>query len=310
MSVEDIPVTIALCTYNGERHLQAQLDSYLCQTHCNWSLWVSDDNSTDGTWDILQQFKADYGARYDIRLMRGPRKGACQNYLSLLSHPEFPSGYVALSDQDDVWMRGKLMRALQRILREEPGPLIYGAQSFHSDSGLRLIGRSRMPHGELCFGNALVQNVISGHSAVLTPEALQIVRQAGVPEGVPYHDWWLYQLVTGAGGRAIVDGREVLRYRKHDLNLIGPHAGPRALGARIRLVLGNHYRRWIETNAEALLERRALLTPHACETLEMLLASKNLWGPARVAEVRRLGLHRQSTIGTAFLYLAGALGRV
>ena len=97
------PVRILLATWNGARYLQAQLDSYLAQDHDNWALWVSDDLSTDGTWEILQAFAARHPER-EIVLKRGPGRGSAANFLSLLCDPELPVGPVALSDQDDVWL--------------------------------------------------------------------------------------------------------------------------------------------------------------------------------------------------------------
>jgi cellulose synthase/poly-beta-1,6-N-acetylglucosamine synthase-like glycosyltransferase len=49
-------VAILLCTMQGQPHLREQLDSILGQTRPNWSLWVSDDGSTDGTHDILAEY--------------------------------------------------------------------------------------------------------------------------------------------------------------------------------------------------------------------------------------------------------------
>ena len=46
-------VRILLATYNGGPYLDAQLQSYLDQDHQDWGLWVSDDHSTDDTWDKL-----------------------------------------------------------------------------------------------------------------------------------------------------------------------------------------------------------------------------------------------------------------
>ena len=47
-------VAVLLCTFNGQAHLAAQLDSIGAQTHPRWQLWVSDDGSTDGTLALLE----------------------------------------------------------------------------------------------------------------------------------------------------------------------------------------------------------------------------------------------------------------
>jgi glycosyltransferase involved in cell wall biosynthesis len=53
--MQDTPlISIALCTYNGERFLREQLDSLLAQEHPNFEIVAVDDASTDGTLAILE----------------------------------------------------------------------------------------------------------------------------------------------------------------------------------------------------------------------------------------------------------------
>jgi hypothetical protein len=47
---------ILMCTKNGATFLGEQLKSIADQTHANWSLFVSDDGSTDETRMILRRF--------------------------------------------------------------------------------------------------------------------------------------------------------------------------------------------------------------------------------------------------------------
>lgn len=300
-------ITIALCTYNGAAYLREQLNSYLAQDHTEWQLWVSDDGSSDATLEILQEFKRLHGDRHPLRVIKGPTQGVAANFLSLLCHPEFPPGPVALSDQDDVWLKHKLTRAVTQI-QDYPGLVIYGAQSLHVDDTLRTIGRSSTAGSRPSFNNALVQNVISGHSCVLSAEALVLVRCAGVPTGIAYHDWWLYLLISGAGGQVVIDDSTVLLYRQHESNLMGAHGGPRARITRARQVLRAEYGNWVEANTTAMACRTQLLEPTARQILEDFRQPAT--GPGRIAQLRRLGIARQGRLGTACLYAAAAFGRL
>lgn len=303
--------TILLCTCQGAAHLAEQLQSYLAQTHTAWDLWVSDDGSTDATRGILAAFAADAGAQgHAVRLVDGPRQGATRNFLSLLCHPALPAGPVALSDQDDVWLPGKLARAAAALRRAGPVAL-YGGQSRYVDAGLRPIGRSRPPRHPPCFANALTQNVVSGHSAVLSAGALALVRRAGLPAApVPYHDWWLYQLISGAGGEVIVDRETVLLYRQHGGNVMGAHRGLRAALLRAGQVLGRDYGDWIAANTQALRQCDALLTGEARARLATLEAAPRGRPLPRLRAFAGAGLHRQTRLTSAALYLAAALGRI
>ena len=300
-------VTIALCTYNGAPHLDAQLASYLAQTHTAWDLWVSDDGSTDATLDILHRFAAAHGAGRDIRILTGPRAGVAANFIQLLCHPDLPQNPVALSDQDDVWLPEKLALALPEMTGDTP--VLYGAQSVSVDADLRPIGRS-IGGGVPSFGNALVQNIVSGHSSMLNPAALKVVRAAGMPKGIPYHDWWLYQLVTGVGGRVVVRPDAVLLYRQHAGNVMGSHQGVRAMLTRLTQVFGHKFGGWIDANTRNLRTLETILTPDAALTLTDLHAAPPRMGRARLAVFRHHTITRQGRSGTLALYLAVLLGRV
>lgn len=310
MSYSKPLVTILLCTANGARFLPAQLASFVDQSHENWSLWISDDGSTDDTCAIARAFRNAHAKTHDIRLVEGPRQGAAANFMSLLCHPDLPSGYVALSDQDDVWCPHKLERALTRLATiADQRPAIYGAQSVHVDEELEPIGVSRTPRRAPSFANALTQNIVSGHSTVLNSAAHSLVRAAGVPSGIAYHDWWLYQLISGAGGAVLIDDAQALMYRQHHINVLGAHRGWRARLKRLAMVLEGEYGRWIDGNVRAL----GRVEPFLTEENRAILANlrKGLGrGPFGLPHVLRSGAHLQTYSGTALFYLAVALARI
>lgn len=304
-------VAIVLCTYNAQAHLEEQLESYAAQDHEDWSLWVSDDGSSDATRKILTAFARSHGDRHRITVWDGPAQGeAAANFLAALCHPDLPSGFVAISDQDDVWLPHKLSRALGQMRQAGPGaPLLYSAQSHHTDAGLRITGASHRPRRAVGFANALVQNVTSGHSTVLSPEALALVRAAGRVH-VPFHDWWLYQLVTGAGGRILVDEQPVLLYRQHGENVLGAHMGARAVLARLRMVFGQSYGNWIRDNLAALTSASALLDAEGRATLGKVAAALDRGAPRAAYGLARAGLYRQTVSATILLYVAALFGRL
>lgn len=309
MTRDPRPVTILLCTLNGARFLDAQLQSYLRQTHENWTLWISDDGSTDGTLALIEAFRTTHGTGREIRLLRGPGRGAAANFLSLLCHPDLPAGVVALSDQDDIWLPGKLSRALRQLPACVGEPLIYSAQSFYiDDTGKRHHGSRAPRDGAPMFATAMLQNVMAGHSMVLNPEALAIVRRAG-PQDVAFHDWWLTLLITASGGRAVLDARRGVLYRQHDGNLLGAPGSVRAALLRAGRVLGNAYGGWVAANARAL-RTAPDLHPEARVAVETFLSHKARAGPARVRLLRDLGLRRQSRIGTLLCHAAAFIGRL
>ena len=54
---------IILCTKNGEKFLQEQLDSLEAQTH-HFDLYINDDGSNDQTYKIIKNFQRDQNIRF------------------------------------------------------------------------------------------------------------------------------------------------------------------------------------------------------------------------------------------------------
>lgn len=295
-------VRILLATCNGAPHLAEQLDSYLVQDHADWALWVSDDHSTDGTWEILEGFAARHPGR-EIRLMRGPGRGAAANFLHLLTHPDLPPGPVTLSDQDDVWLPHRISRALAAV-SEGDGPVLYGSTTIETAPDLTPLPRQKGPLPPPSFANALVQNIVAGNTATLNAAALAALRRGGAAE-VPYHDWWLYLRLSGVGARVVIDNDPLLLYRQHPGAVIGAHTGLRASLGRLGTLASGQYRDWIRANLTALLAHPEDLCPaHAAAAR----ALRDL--PNRRAALSKSGARRSSVNGQRLLRLLAMLGRL
>jgi len=308
-------IRILMCTRNGAEYLQAQLDSFLTQSHADWSLWISDDGSTDTTGAILKAFRTRNPGR-DIRIFDGPGQGAAANFLSLMERcPAEPGGLVALSDQDDVWLPEKLARAAAAIAAA-PGagqgrwPVAYATAQILSDARLNRRRPSRPVRTGPSFGNALVQNILSGNSLVLNPAMLALVQRTLPPRGVPSHDWWIYQIVTGAGGQAIYDSEPSLIYRQHRTNTLGGNRGIPAIRYRMAMVWEREYIGWIRANVAALQAAGDALTPQNRALLHRFADGIGQGGLRRPRLLRQLGVRRQNATGAALTSLLATLGRV
>ncbi|NPD14040.1 glycosyltransferase [Xinfangfangia sp. D13-10-4-6] len=304
-------VTIIMATRNGGRHLREQLASIAAQTHRNWTLYVSDDGSTDDTRQILK----DFGQRHPLHLVEGPRRGAAANFLSALSQPDLPKGVIALADQDDVWLKGKLARGLRRmaaaarVMGNHDAPVLYAAESMLSDHQLTPKTISRSGRVRPAFAPSLAQNLFAGHSIMLSPAALALVRQARGTEAVIWHDWWLYQLLAGAGAGLVLDPTPLVIYRQHGGNAIGAPGGAVAGIRRMQMVLGGEWRRTIAAHTATLSANEALLTPEARQILAAFHAAPGA-GPGRIRQLRALGIRRSSRMGDLLLASAALIGRL
>ena len=113
-------VAILLATHNGVRYLNEQLQSIIAQEGVRVRVFVSDDQSTDGTWERLQEWAND---NTNVTLLtRGTFGSAAANFLRLLHEsPISDCGFVAFCDQDDVWLPTKLKRAVSCMNRDRCG---------------------------------------------------------------------------------------------------------------------------------------------------------------------------------------------
>lgn len=201
-------VSVAMCTCNGERYLDAQIASVLAQRGVQVDLVISDDASTDGTWPMLQAWA---GRSAAIRLLRNERRlGLHANLAGALAHCQ--ADWIAPCDQDDIWQPDKLARLCAAMAG---GHLLAYADSALVDAGgaslgLRLSDRFGMYSGSgvlpLCFWNS-----VSGHAMLFHRRLLDTALP--FPAGF-LPDWWLAICAANAGSIAYVDAT-LVDYRQH-----------------------------------------------------------------------------------------------
>ena len=304
-------VRILLGLRDGAATLGAQLGSIAAQDHADWSLILSDDGSRDDWLPLVTAF-AERRAAGRTFVMQGPNAGFARNFLGLAraAGPLVP--YAAFCDQDDVWTPCKLARAIA-ALREVPEgrPGLYCSRTVICGPDLAPLRLSSAFLRPPAFQNALTQNIAGGNTMVMNRAALDLVQDtASMASGVVAHDWWTYQIVTGAGGEVLYDSLPTVHYRQHASNLIGANDTLAAGLRRVAGVLSGRYRDWNGTNIAALRRAGHLLTPEAKLTLDRFAHARRGSLPKRLKALRASGVYRQRRRGTVALWLAAVGGRL
>lgn len=299
-------VTILMAVYNGARDLRAQLDSFAAQDHHDWTLVASDDGSRDETRAILEAFAAE---GHEVTILSGPCKGAAANFMSLLrwADENLPADrWLACSDQDDVWLPDRLSRGVAALEAAPSGqPALFCSRTWITDEALQGKRLSVPRPRPLGFRNALVQNVVAGNTILLDAAAARLVTAAAQEAGrVVVHDWWIYQIVSGAGGTLVHDDRPTLYYRQHAQNEIGANDSLGARMRRARMLLAGHFREWNEINIAALKPSRHRFTPANARLFDAFAGLREAPLRQRLATLRRLRLYRQTRISTAALWFS------
>ena len=212
-------VVVLISTYNGAPYVEVQLRSILEQLPADGLVLMRDDGSSDGTPAIVCAL-----ADPRVAVQRGDNLGFGASFLTLLSQVPDDAGLVLFSDQDDLWLPGKIARAGAALAPFGDEPALYGSTQMLADAALQpLHATSSWPAGP-SFRGALTENIITGCTAALNAAAVRLLQRAGAPPGVRFHDWWCY-LVVSAFGHVVFDDQPTLLYRQHGHNQIGHGTG-------------------------------------------------------------------------------------
>lgn len=225
--VSSPPVEVLLATYNGERFLRAQIDSILSQDYKNLRVLARDDGSTDSTTAILKEYEQRFPDRFRIMPPGPPTGSAKDNFLLLMKAST--SDYVCFSDQDDLWLPGKVSSTMQAMsaLESRHGtdtPLLVFTDLQVVDDALKPLHESFWRQAGIVPGHinrlaaVLVHNPVTGCTMLINRPLLDM--SVEMPGEAVMHDSWIALLASAFGASAAVEMQTVL-YRQHDRNVIG-----------------------------------------------------------------------------------------
>lgn len=199
-------ISVAVCTYNGEKFIREQLDSICNQTYHEIEIIICDDGSTDHTRKILEDYRRDNRVRIEYN---ETNLGAYANFEKAIRLCK--GEWIAVSDQDDIWLPHKIETLYRHIGKE---PLIYadsilineqGAPIGKNISDLRNLSSNPDPRSFI-FSNAVWGHALFFHQSLKD-------KIFPLPEAVA-HDLWIAFVAANLGGIAYVDEPLVL-YRQH-----------------------------------------------------------------------------------------------
>jgi len=206
--MESLPfVSIALCTYNGEKYLTQQLDTLVNQTYKNLEIIAVDDRSTDNTLDILKSYAQKHSNF--IVYQNKHNKGFLKNFEIASTYCK--GEFIAYSDQDDLWHPEKIELMVKAI---GDNILIYHDSELIDDNN-RPIGKKMSDLFNFYRGGEsevfLFYNCVSGHA--------MLIRKSLLDYAFPlrenyFHDWWLAYVATNVGTIDFIP-QALVQYRQH-----------------------------------------------------------------------------------------------
>lgn len=215
---------ILMSSYNGKKYLKEQIDSIMMQDCekkglAEFTLLVRDDGSSDGTQSILEEYASKYPDK--IKWYQGSNKGVIQSFFDLMTNAD-SADYYALADQDDYWFPQKISAGIRKIKKMDTGdiPLLYCCRPALTDKNLRLLPvKVDNPQMKPSFGNALIENIVTGCTTVFNNKLRQMIVNE-LPKFTTMHDRWMYLTAT-CFGKIYYDEKSYIFYRQHGNNAVG-----------------------------------------------------------------------------------------
>lgn len=226
---------VLMSTFNGSRHVAQQIESILTQLPENGRLFIRDDGSSDATVNIARA-----ASDQRVSIFCGQNLGFAQSFLQLLRSAPDDADFYALSDQDDVWLPGKLDRAWEFLEPLQNDVALYCARATLTDPTLRPIGLTPLHLPAKDLRHAFLQNIATGCTMAMTKPLKELATRAGPDAQIGFHDWWLYVVAT-AFGTVIFDAQSKTLYRQHGTNAIGMSGGILRYVRILRYLMKNNW---------------------------------------------------------------------
>lgn len=217
-------VSVLMSTYNGERYIKEQIDSILSQKDVDIHLLIRDDGSKDRTPLICKEYMDKYS---NINFYQGENVGVGKSFMELLEMAP-KAEYYSFADQDDVWLKDKLIQAIRSIksIKEiQDKPVLYTSNQILVNEKLNPYGLrfQKEPRHDLI--QEVASNSLSGCTMVMDLSLKNIISDKKYkPEdyflNTRLHDTW-FLIVANIVGEIIYDEKSYILYRQHENNVVG-----------------------------------------------------------------------------------------
>ncbi len=222
-----LKVSAALCTYNGEKYLSSQLESYLAQTYLPDEVVICDDGSQDKTVSILNTFAS--RAPFPVRIQVNDRNlGSTKNFEKAIS---LCSGEIIfLSDQDDVWEPTKVERICKEFESDDNIGLVFSDAAL-VDENLQPLERNLLDGRLTCKEKWLIdrgelflimfeRNIVTGATLAFRARYRDAIYPVSPDIPNMFHDEWIAVILSIISKGVFID-TPLIKYRQHDEQQIG-----------------------------------------------------------------------------------------
>ena len=227
-----------------------------------------------------------------------PSGSAAQNFFRLFRDTNF-AGYdfIALSDQDDIWLPTKLSHAVHYIDTNNADAYSSNVTAFWANGHKKLINKAQ-PQRAFDY---MFESAGPGCTFVLTQKlALELqgflINHQQQCQHVALHDWFIYAYARSRGFKWVIDYESHMLYRQHHENVVGANVGLRALLMRFKKLRAG----WLRAHALLIADILGYSDKLLMIKLKRNRLCDRVWLICHVADLRRRLLDR---VALAFFLL-------
>ena len=210
-------ISIAMTTFNGGMFLREQLESIYNQTKVPDEVVVCDDGSTDDTIAILEEYKETKGLKLYVN---GVQLGVNQNFYKAISL--CTGDYIALCDQDDVWLPKKLQITYDKMCELDGDyPVAVSSRCINVDEELHPLTEYRKIEDSSCYADTFIDITCSqGCSLMINMQLKNIVlsTQGQIGDRCMF-DSYIAKVAAMRGVKYNI-GDKLMLYRHHSRNVV------------------------------------------------------------------------------------------
>jgi len=207
-------LSVCLITYNHSEFIKQAVESVLLQkVNFAWELIIADDCSTDGTREIIKEYKEKYPDFIKL-ILQEKNVGVAQNFKDLIEFPK--TKYIAYFEGDDYWTDPyKLHKQVDFLENNNECSIVFG-NAIIKEAGVDdvLFYSKNKPPEKIDLQYYL-------YNSPAIPTCTVVLRNCCLPTPIPEWFWnvykgdwtlWLFMLQKGIG--AYID--DILGcYREH-----------------------------------------------------------------------------------------------
>ena len=145
---------------------------------------------------------------------------------------------------------------------------------------------------------------------VFNRTAFDLICSTKINQKIIAHDWWCYQIISGAGGNVFYDKNIYLKYRQHNTNLIGSNISLKDKWLRFCKVANGNFKIQNDHNLRSIINNQNLLTISNGKTLTNFIKARESFFLKSILYFLKSGVYRQTFIGNIALFIGIVLKKV